>query len=115
MPWEVMGTNCETESLLVSIRVPLLDDLGNISGATLRLPCDGRGVGEENDCTAMEESDACFGLDVALGVNGDATGSNTKRSGIATGREALLPVPEGILDLGSSIFDSVLCSVTVAL
>lgn len=77
---DVIGTNCGTESLLVSN----VDDLGKISGATLRLPCEGRGVGEEN------------GLDVALGVNGDATGSNTKRSGIAADRDALLLVPEGI-------------------
>jgi hypothetical protein len=95
MPCDVIGTNCRTEPL---VSVSNVDDLGKISGATLRLPWEGRGVGEENDCTAMEEGEACFGLDVALGVNGDATGSNTKRSGIAADRDALLLVPEGILE-----------------
>jgi hypothetical protein len=80
MPYDdVMGADGGMESLLVANWVPLLDGLGNISGETLRFQCGGKGVGEENDCTAVKEGDStCLGLDVALGVNGDATGSNTK-------------------------------------
>jgi hypothetical protein len=78
MPRDVVGTDGGTESALVANWVLLLEGLGNISGATLPLPCEGRGVGEENDRTAIYDDDACFGLDVALGVNGDVTGSNAK-------------------------------------
>jgi hypothetical protein len=69
-----MGIKCGTESLCISDGMLLLEVL-DMRGATLWLPCEGRGVGDEKDCTPMDESEACRGLDVAFGVNGDASGS----------------------------------------